>query len=89
MLLFWLVGWVLTGLAAGWLARKVVPGVRSGGLLVDALTGMVGAVIGGLLSWFLPINLGIPIIGPIFAAFIGAVILLFILKMTGKSRVRY
>ena len=85
-LIWWLLGYALIGLSAGWAARKVVPGVRSGGPLVDCLTGMVGAMIGGVLSIFFPIlGLGWGLLG----AFVGAVILLFILKATAKSGVRY
>ena len=82
----WLIGWLLVGLIAGYLARRVTPGVRSGGVLVDCLTGVVGSVIGGVITWFVPILgwfWGIP------AAFVGAVILLAILKATSGTRVRY
>jgi uncharacterized membrane protein YeaQ/YmgE (transglycosylase-associated protein family) len=80
-----LIGWAIVGLIAGTLARKAVPGVRSGGVLVDCLTGMVGSIIGGFLSLFFPflqIFWGIP------AAFVGAVILLFILKSQSRTTVR-
>jgi uncharacterized membrane protein YeaQ/YmgE (transglycosylase-associated protein family) len=84
-LIWWLLGYALIGLAAGWAARKVVPGVRSGGPAVDCLTGMVGAVIGGVIAWFLPI----PSFFGLLPAFLGAVLLLIILKATAKSGVRY
>jgi uncharacterized membrane protein YeaQ/YmgE (transglycosylase-associated protein family) len=83
--LFGLLWFALIGLAAGWAARKVTPGVRSGGLWVDCLTGMVGSVIGWCLSWFFPI---LGWFGGFPMAFVGAVILLFILRATTKTGVR-
>jgi uncharacterized membrane protein YeaQ/YmgE (transglycosylase-associated protein family) len=80
-----LIWWALIGLIAGTLARRAVPGVRSGGLLVDALTGMVGSILGWFLALlFPPLHwfFGIP------AAFVGAVILLFILKANSARAVR-
>jgi uncharacterized membrane protein YeaQ/YmgE (transglycosylase-associated protein family) len=84
---FHLIWWAIIGLIAGTLARRALPGVRSGGLLVDCLTGMVGSILGGILTWipfFWPLKLffGIP------AAFVGAVILLLILKANSARAVR-
>jgi len=82
-----IIGWLLVGLIAGYLARRVTPGVRSGGVLVDCLTGVIGSLIGGVLSYLIPI----PILGwfwGIPAAFFGAVILLMILKATARPRLR-
>jgi uncharacterized membrane protein YeaQ/YmgE (transglycosylase-associated protein family) len=80
------IGWLIVGTIAGYLARRAMPGVRSGGLLVDCLTGIVGSFIGGFIALFFPILWwfwGIP------AAFVGAVILLAILKASSGTRVRY
>ncbi len=80
----------LTGWAAGWLARKAVPGVRSGGPVVDALTGIAGAMIGWVISFFISFPFAhLWLIGPIIPAFVGAVILLLILKASAGSKVRY
>ena len=81
-----IIGWLIVGTIAGYLARRAMPGVRSGGVLVDCLTGIVGSLIGGVIAWFFPILFwfwGIP------AAFVGAVILLAILKATSPQRIRY
>lgn len=83
----WLIGWLLVGLIAGYLARRVTPGVRSGGVLVDCLTGLVGSFIGGLIT-LIP---GLGILGFLWgipAAFVGAVILLAILKANATPRIR-
>jgi uncharacterized membrane protein YeaQ/YmgE (transglycosylase-associated protein family) len=50
------------------------------GLIVDIIVGIVGAVIGGFLAGVLGISTGEGIIGSIIVAFIGAVILLLILR---------
>ena len=42
--------WLITGLAAGWLARSVMMGHREYGALGDLVTGCLGAVIGGWLT---------------------------------------
>lgn len=44
------VWWMLIGLAAGLLARLLVPGPQPMGLLYTMILGMVGSVIGGFLA---------------------------------------
>ena len=71
---------LLAGLVAGWLAGKLVAGGGLG-LIGDIAVGIVGALIG---SWALP-RVGVHIqsgfVGLIILAFIGAVILLIILRL--------
>ena len=71
---------ILVGLVAGWLAGQVMQG--SGfGLIGDLIVGLLGALIG---DWLLPqfhIHLGVGIISLIANAFIGAVVLLLILRL--------
>src|SRR3984893_1218287 len=73
--------WLVVGAIAGWLAGMVVKG-GGFGLIGDIIVGIVGGLIAG---WLLP-RIGIVIgggefIGPIINAFIGAVILLIILRL--------
>jgi uncharacterized membrane protein YeaQ/YmgE (transglycosylase-associated protein family) len=73
--------WLIVGAIAGWLAGQVVKG-GGFGLIGDIIVGILGGVIAG---WLLP-NLHINIPGPgivsqILYAFIGAVILLLILRL--------
>jgi uncharacterized membrane protein YeaQ/YmgE (transglycosylase-associated protein family) len=80
-----LVIWLLVGLAAGWLASVVVGGGM--GILGDIVVGIVGAFIGGwlfhALHWHVPIGgLG----GTILVAFVGAVILLLVLRLFRRGR---
>jgi uncharacterized membrane protein YeaQ/YmgE (transglycosylase-associated protein family) len=77
-----LIVFLLVGLVAGWLAGKLVRG-GGFGLIGDLIVGVIGAVIGG---WLLP-KVGVtaivnqPIVDAIIFATIGAVILLFILRL--------
>ena len=78
-----LLSWLVVGLIAGFLASRVIRG-GGYGLIGDIVVGVVGALIGGwLATTFLkmpnPVN-GINI-GTILVAFIGAVILLGILRL--------
>ena len=43
-----LLGWIIVGLVAGWLAGKVM-GEGGFGLLKDLVVGLVGAIIGGVI----------------------------------------
>jgi uncharacterized membrane protein YeaQ/YmgE (transglycosylase-associated protein family) len=77
--------WVVVGLIAGWLASVVVGG--GFGLIGDIVVGIVGAFIGGFL--FRALGVGTPfsgLAGSIFVAFIGAVVLLLILRLFRRAR---
>jgi uncharacterized membrane protein YeaQ/YmgE (transglycosylase-associated protein family) len=43
-------GWVVLGLAAGAIAKLIMPGRDPGGCIVTMLLGVVGAVVGGYLG---------------------------------------
>jgi uncharacterized membrane protein YeaQ/YmgE (transglycosylase-associated protein family) len=73
---------IVVGIIAGWLAGRVMEG-GGFGLIGDLLVGLVGAFIG---DWLLPrlgIHLGTGIVALIMNAFIGAVVLLLILRLLG------
>jgi uncharacterized membrane protein YeaQ/YmgE (transglycosylase-associated protein family) len=75
-----LVAIVLVGIIAGWLAGLVMQG-GGFGLIGDLIIGLVGAFIG---DWLLPrlhIHLGAGIVASIMNAFVGAVLLLLILRL--------
>jgi uncharacterized membrane protein YeaQ/YmgE (transglycosylase-associated protein family) len=73
---------IFVGLIAGWLAGQVMRG--SGfGLIGDLIVGLLGAFIG---DWLLPqlnIHLGVGIVALIINAFIGAIVLLLVLRLIG------
>ncbi len=81
-----ILSWIVVGLIAGWLAGQVMRG-GGYGLVGDIIVGIVGAIIGGFLAGAL---LGIPDavngfnVGSIVVAFIGAVILIAILRAIKK-----
>lgn len=71
---------IFVGIVAGWLAGRVMEG-GGFGLIGDLLVGLVGAFIG---DWLLPrvgIHLGVGLVASIVNAFIGAVVLLMILRL--------
>jgi uncharacterized membrane protein YeaQ/YmgE (transglycosylase-associated protein family) len=71
---------VFVGIVAGWLAGSVMEG-GGFGLLGDLFVGLIGALIG---DWLLPrlgIHLGVGIVASIVNAFIGAVVLLLVLRL--------
>ena len=83
-----LLTWLIVGLVAGLLASFVMGGVGYG-LIGDIIIGIVGAFIGGWL--FSALGVASPIgglAGTILVAFIGAVVLLFILRMIRGGRRR-
>jgi uncharacterized membrane protein YeaQ/YmgE (transglycosylase-associated protein family) len=71
---------IFVGIVAGWLAGRVMQG-GGFGLIGDLLVGLVGAFIG---DWLLPrlgIHLGVGVVAAILNAFIGAVVLLLVLRL--------
>jgi uncharacterized membrane protein YeaQ/YmgE (transglycosylase-associated protein family) len=81
-----IVTWLIVGLVAGVLAGLVVGGF---GIVADTVVGMVGALIGGSLfaheGWHAPLaGTG----GTIFVAFIGALILLVVLRLFRSATTR-
>jgi uncharacterized membrane protein YeaQ/YmgE (transglycosylase-associated protein family) len=85
-----ILAWVIVGGIAGWLAGMVVQGTGLG-VIGDVIVGIVGALIGGfVLSLLLPGTFGFTgfNIVSLVVAFIGAVILLVVVKLfTGRRAV--
>jgi uncharacterized membrane protein YeaQ/YmgE (transglycosylase-associated protein family) len=84
--------WALVGLVAGFLASHVALG-HGLGLLGDVVVGVVGALIGGFLAGVFGISIAIvghPLISEMIIAFIGAALLLLVVRMFagGRSRKR-
>lgn len=85
-----ILAWLIVGLIAGWLAGMVMKG-GGYGVIGDIIVGVVGALIGGFLASVL-FNAGDAVNGinliSIVTAFIGAVILIAILRaLPGRSPV--
>ncbi len=75
---------IFVGIIAGWLAGRVLEG-GGFGLIGDLLVGLLGAFIGDWLMPRLGIHLGVGVVALIVNAFIGAVVLLLILRLVGGS----
>jgi uncharacterized membrane protein YeaQ/YmgE (transglycosylase-associated protein family) len=78
-----LLWWVIVGLIAGFLASVVMRGGY--GILGDIIAGIVGSFIGGWLFGVLGISAGGGLLGSIIVAFVGACILIAILRLFSRS----
>jgi len=83
-----ILSWIIVGLIAGWLAGLVVKG-GGFGILGDIILGIVGALIGGFIASAI-FHVADPVSGinvtTIVIAFIGAVIVIWLLRALGGSR---
>jgi uncharacterized membrane protein YeaQ/YmgE (transglycosylase-associated protein family) len=76
--------WIAIGLVAGWLASAIVGG--GFGIVGDIVVGVVGAFLGGFI--FRRLGIHVPfggLAGTIVVAFVGAVILLLILRLVRRG----
>jgi uncharacterized membrane protein YeaQ/YmgE (transglycosylase-associated protein family) len=83
-----ILSWIVVGLIAGWLAGVVVKG-GGFGLIGNIIVGVIGALLGGWLASSL-FNIGANVDGinieSILVAFLGAVVLLFIVRLFSGGR---
>lgn len=88
-MLWTVIGWLVFGLIAGFIARAVVPGKDDIGILMTIVIGVAGSVVGGFLFGLLTVGFrGFQPAGWI-GSIIGAVIVLVIYnKVTGRKRLR-
>ena len=84
-----IIGWIVLGLVAGFIASKIV-NKQGEGFLLDVLLGVVGAVVGGyLFSLFGAQGVSGVNIYSMFVAVIGAVIVLLIYHAVSGRRTAY
>jgi len=84
-----IIGWIVLGLIAGWIASKIVGGSGQG-IFLDIALGIVGALVGGFLYSTLLGGSGVTglNIGSIIVAIIGAIIVLWVYHaVTGRRTV--
>jgi uncharacterized membrane protein YeaQ/YmgE (transglycosylase-associated protein family) len=80
--------WIIVGLVAGVLASMIMGGTGYG-IIGDIIIGIVGAFVGGWLFSQMGVSTpfaGLP--GTIFVAFVGAVVLLFVLRLLRRGTAR-
>ena len=79
--------WIVVGAIAGFAASKVLSG-KGMGLLWDIVVGILGAFLGGWLAGLagLPVSTGTLTMGGLLSAFVGAVILLVVVRALTKRR---
>lgn len=87
-----IIGWIIIGLIAGWLASMVM-GKGGYGLVGDIIVGLIGALVGGFI-----VNQLFPSLGnaidfgtggfwtSLVVAFIGAVVLIFLVRTLTRGR---
>jgi uncharacterized membrane protein YeaQ/YmgE (transglycosylase-associated protein family) len=78
-----ILSWIVVGLIAGWLAGMVMKG-GGFGLIGNIVIGVIGGLLGGFIAFYF-FDMGDPMSGinvqSILIAFLGAVLLLFILRL--------
>jgi uncharacterized membrane protein YeaQ/YmgE (transglycosylase-associated protein family) len=80
-----ILSWIIVGLIAGWLAGQVMRG-GGYGVVGDIIIGIIGGLIGGFLAnavLGLDTMNGINLVS-VIVAFIGAVILVWLLRMVAR-----
>jgi uncharacterized membrane protein YeaQ/YmgE (transglycosylase-associated protein family) len=79
--------WLIVGLVAGALARLIMPGKDTMTLLATMLLGVVGSIVGGLVSWaiwgsdergFRPAGL--------LLSLLGAIVVLWVWRAVSRSK---
>lgn len=80
------IAWIIVGLIAGWLAGMVMSG-GGYGVIRDTVLGLIGALIGGIISGFF-VQGAAGFWGSILVAFIGACLLVGIVRALSPGHAR-
>lgn len=82
-----ILAWIVVGIIAGFLAKTVLPGEGPGGIIGDLVIGVVGAMLGGwIMNSFGSAGASGINLWSIFVAFVGACVLLGIIRLvTGRG----
>ena len=78
-----LLWFLLIGLAAGWLAGRIMKG-RGFGLVGNLIVGVIGALLGGFLFTLLGLH-AYGLIGSLVTAVVGAIVLLYLVGVIKKA----
>ena len=84
-----IIAWIVLGLLAGLIAKKIMPGAERIGLILTTVLGVIGAILGGFLATAL--GFGDPIdeffdISTWIAAIVGAMLILFVWNAISNRR---
>ena len=79
-----IIGAILIGILAGWIAEKVMR--RNHGLLTNLAVGVVGAFLGSFIATSLGFGVGAGVVPSLVVATAGAVLLLFLLGLFQRRR---
>ena len=79
---------LIVGLVAGFIARAVVPGQQSMGIVATLILGVIGSFVGGLVLSFLPGGEPFPSFNAagLIGSIIGAIIVLLIYGLVQRRR---
>lgn len=80
-----IIGAILIGILAGWIAEKVMH--RNHGLVTNLIVGVVGAFLGSFVATSLGIGTGAGVIPSLLTATAGAILLLFIVGLFRRRSV--
>ena len=85
-----IVAFIIIGLIAGLLARAILPGNQSMGLIATTLLGIVGSFVGGIIGSLFTRGGRIFDLHPagLILSVVGAIVVLLLLGYAGRRRVR-
>lgn len=78
-----LILFLLIGLAAGWLAGRIMKG-KGFGLLGDLVVGVIGAFVGGWIFGLLGLAAA-GLLGRLVTATVGAILLLYVIRLAKRA----
>jgi uncharacterized membrane protein YeaQ/YmgE (transglycosylase-associated protein family) len=76
-----IIGWIVIGIVAGWIAEKVMK--RNHGLITNLVVGVLGALVGGFIAGALGFGAN-GLIASLIIATLGAVLLLFVVGLVRR-----
>lgn len=80
-----ILGFIVFGLVVGVIAKLLLPGRDPGGIIVTAIIGMIGAVLGGLIGRYL-LGRGESYAAGWILSIVGAIVLLLIYRMIARRQ---
>ena len=79
-----IIGWIIIGGLAGWVASKIMNTDAQQGIILNIVVGIVGALLGGFLLGLVGIDGTSGLIMSFLTALVGACLLLFVVKAVTK-----